>query len=229
MGDGEEPPLLSRSEALSLSSGTGNRNRAGKRNKAAGPRWRHACHVLLYAPLPTGSPQPPFAILESLEAGLSRELREELGPAAAGIELRPCHHRGAKAWTGSGRKKSGSDVGRLSSEDQVGAEAQPGSGRKEQSGSDVGVVTHFYIRRVSLEELGEIERGEKEAPEHGLEVQGLIRVPLGGGLPTFLQQGFIGDARAQLLGALHDMGWDPPQDMGSRNPPHDMGLSDPPP
>ena len=81
---------------------------------------------------------------ESLEEGLLRELREELGTAAGEIRLRPRHHRGARAW--------------------------PGSGRREKSGSDVGLVTHFYIRRLRLEELVEIERGEKAAQEHGLEV-----------------------------------------------------------
>ncbi|XP_010725759.1 U8 snoRNA-decapping enzyme-like, partial [Meleagris gallopavo] len=81
---------------------------------------------------------------ESLEEGLLRELREELGPAAGEIRLRPWHHRGARAWPGSGKRE------------------------KSGSGSDVGLVTHFYIRRLRLEELVEIERGEKEAPEHGL-------------------------------------------------------------
>uniref|UniRef100_A0A8C9FJD4 U8 snoRNA-decapping enzyme n=1 Tax=Pavo cristatus TaxID=9049 RepID=A0A8C9FJD4_PAVCR len=79
---------------------------------------------------------------ESLEEGLLRELREELGAAAGEIRLRPCHHRGARAWPGSGRRA------------------------KSGSGSDVGLVTHFYVRRLRLEELVEIERGEKAAPEH---------------------------------------------------------------
>lgn len=79
---------------------------------------------------------------ESLEAGLQRELREELGPAAGGVRLRRRHHRGARAWPAGG------------------------------SGSDVGLVTHFYIRRVLLEELVAIERGGPRAPEHGLEVGG---------------------------------------------------------
>ena len=66
MRDEEEtppPPLLSRAEALALPSGRGDRNRPGKRSKAAGPLWRHACHILLYAPLPAAGPEPRFAIL----------------------------------------------------------------------------------------------------------------------------------------------------------------------
>ncbi|XP_075580869.1 U8 snoRNA-decapping enzyme-like [Pelecanus crispus] len=190
----EQPPL-SRAAALALG-----RNGSGAR--AAGPGWRHACHVLLYAPLPAGSPPPGYAVLmqlrfdgrfgfpggllepggESLEAGLHRELREELGPAAAGLRLRPRHHRGAKAWPAGGAG----------------------------SGSDAGLVTHFYIRRLRLEELVAIERGGPRAPEHGLEVQGLVRVPLGRGLPVFLRHRFAGDAREQLLGALPVLGIRPP-------------------
>ena len=55
-------------------------------------------------------------------------------------------------------------------------------------------------------------------PQSHTQVQGLVRVPLGGGLPTFLQQGFIGDARKQLLGALPGLG-DPPD--GDHSPPPD--------
>ncbi|XP_072705132.1 U8 snoRNA-decapping enzyme-like isoform X2 [Ciconia boyciana] len=190
---GEQQPPLSRAAALALG-----RNGTGKR--ATGPGWRHACHVLLYAPLPAGSPPPGYAVLlrfdgrfgfpgglvepggESLEAGLNRELREELGPAATGLSLRPHHHRGAKAWPVEGGG----------------------------NGSDAGLVTHFYIRRLSWEELVAIERGGPRAPEHGLEVQGLVRVPLGEGLPAFLRHRFAGNAREQLLGGLAALGIRPP-------------------
>lgn len=37
-------------------------------------------------------------------------------------------------------------------------------------------------------------------------MQGLVRVPLGGGLPAFLRHRFAGDAREQLLGALLALG-----------------------
>ncbi|XP_071657299.1 U8 snoRNA-decapping enzyme-like [Patagioenas fasciata] len=167
---GEQPPPLSREAALALGT-TGDR--------AAGPGWRHACHVLLYAPLPAGSPPPGYAVLmqlrfdgrfgfpgglveaggESLEAGLQRELREELGPAAAALRIEPRHHRGAKAWPGGGA----------------------GSGMMMGGGCCV-------------------------PPQ----VQGLVRVPLGGGLPIFLRHRFAGDAREQLLGTLPLLGI-PPQ------------------
>ncbi|KAK2510803.1 hypothetical protein Q9966_016804 [Columba livia] len=53
----EQQPPLSREAALALGA-TGDR--------AAGPGWRHACHVLLYAPLPAGSPPPGYAVLMQL-------------------------------------------------------------------------------------------------------------------------------------------------------------------
>ncbi|XP_037267436.1 U8 snoRNA-decapping enzyme-like [Falco rusticolus] len=191
----ESPAALSRAEALGL-----HRNAAG--NRAGEPGWRHACHVLLYAPLPAGSPPPGYAVLmqlrfdgrfgfpgglvepgeESLEAGLHRELLEELGPAAAELRLGPGHHCGARAWPAAGGG----------------------------SGSDVGLVTHFYIRRLPLEQLVAIERGGPRSPEHGLEVQGLVRVPLGRGLPAFLRNCFAGDAREQLVGAFPILGIQPP-------------------
>ncbi|XP_074427836.1 U8 snoRNA-decapping enzyme-like [Larus michahellis] len=211
---GERPPL-NRAAALAL-------GRTGTAT-GSGTGWRHACHVLLYAPLPAGHPPPGYAVLmqlrfdgrfgfpgglvepggESLEAGLERELREELGPAAGGLRLSPRHHRGAKAW--------------------------PAGGSGGGSGSDAGLVTHFYIRRVKLEELVAIERGGPGAPEHGLEVQGLVRVPLGGGLPAFLRHRFAGDAREQLLGALPILGIRPPptEEPAGDIPPPQPGESPP--
>ncbi|XP_031950829.1 U8 snoRNA-decapping enzyme-like isoform X1 [Corvus moneduloides] len=195
-GGEEQAPLLSRAEALGLGR---DRSGAGAAVPEPGTGWRHACHVLLHAPLPAGAPPPGHAVLmqlrfdgrfgfpgglaepgEPLEAALERELREELGPAAAALRLRPRHHRGARAWPRGG------------------------------AGSDGGLVTHLYVRRLRLDELEALERGGARAPEHGLEVQGLVRVPLGVGLPAFLQNRFAGDAREQLLGALPALGVQPP-------------------
>ncbi|XP_068027393.1 LOW QUALITY PROTEIN: U8 snoRNA-decapping enzyme-like [Melanerpes formicivorus] len=122
---------------------------------------------------------------ESLEAALQRELQEELGPAAAALSFSRGHHRGARAWPAAVTRGGG-------------------------GGGGGGVVTHFYVRRLTLGELVRIERGGPAAPEHGLEVQGLVRVPLGGGLEAFLGHGFAGDAREQLLGTLPLLGVCPP-------------------
>nr|KAF6475482.1 nudix hydrolase 16 [Rousettus aegyptiacus] len=109
---------------------------------------------------------------ESLEDGLNRELREELGDAAAAFRVERADHRSSR--TVSGRR----------------------------------IVTHFYVRRLTLEQLAAVEIGAPHAKDHGLEVLGLVRVPLYtlqdgvGGLPAFLENTFIGTAREQLLEAL---------------------------
>ncbi|XP_070597483.1 U8 snoRNA-decapping enzyme-like isoform X2 [Erythrolamprus reginae] len=158
------------------------------------PDWKHACHALLYAPNPGrlfGRIPLRFAVLMrfdgrlgfpggfvdprdiSLEEGLNRELCEELGPGAASLHL--------------------AEKDYLSSH----ASEQPQK-----------VVMHFYAKQLSLEEFRMVEEGAIQAKDHGLEVMGLIRVPLYilrdgvGGLPMFLSNTFIGNAREQLIHAL---------------------------
>ncbi|XP_007420568.1 U8 snoRNA-decapping enzyme [Python bivittatus] len=175
-----EPRALAKAEALSLGP----------------PGWKHACHALLYAPNPGrlfGKIPLRFAVLMqmrfdgrlgfpggfvdprdiSLEEGLNRELCEELGPAAASF--------------------------RLAEEDYVSSHVSEQPQR---------VVMHFYAKQISLEELRVVEEGATQAKDHGFEVMGLIRVPLYilrdgiGGLPAFLSNAFIGNAREQLIHAL---------------------------
>ena len=73
------------------------------------------------------------------------------------------------------------------------------------------VVAHFYAKRLTPEQLQAVEARAPQAKDHGLEVLGLVRVPLYilcdgvGGLPTFLENSFIGAAREQLLEALQDL------------------------
>ncbi|XP_044161455.1 U8 snoRNA-decapping enzyme-like [Bufo gargarizans] len=72
-------------------------------------------------------------------------------------------------------------------------------------------VTHFYTKELTLEELEAIEREGMFAKDHGLEVMGLIRVPLYtlrdgfGGLPAFLSNNFIGNSKSQLLYGLRTL------------------------
>uniref|UniRef100_F6SGG9 N-terminal amino-acid N(alpha)-acetyltransferase NatA n=1 Tax=Ornithorhynchus anatinus TaxID=9258 RepID=F6SGG9_ORNAN len=74
------------------------------------------------------------------------------------------------------------------------------------------VVAHFYAKQLTLEELLAVEVGATRAKDHGLEVLGLVRVPLYvlqdgvGGLPAFLENSFIGVAREQLVDALQGLG-----------------------
>uniref|UniRef100_A0A8C0Z3C0 U8 snoRNA-decapping enzyme n=1 Tax=Canis lupus familiaris TaxID=9615 RepID=A0A8C0Z3C0_CANLF len=165
---------------------------------ALGPGWRHACHALLYAPDPGllfGRIPLRYAVLMqmrfdgrlgfpgglvnlqdgSLEAGLRRELSEELGEAAAHVPLERADYRSSHAGPGP------------------------------------RVVAHFYAKQLTLEQLLAVEKGAPRAKDHGLEVLGLVRVPLYtlrdgvGGLPAFLENSFIGAAKEQLLEALQDL------------------------
>ncbi|KAI4888914.1 hypothetical protein NFI96_028872 [Prochilodus magdalenae] len=74
------------------------------------------------------------------------------------------------------------------------------------------LVTHFYTKKMTEAEILEIEKAAvANAADHGLEVLGMVRVPLytmrkGGGLPFFLSHSFIGNSRAQLLETLRRLG-----------------------
>ncbi|XP_075820918.1 U8 snoRNA-decapping enzyme-like [Microtus pennsylvanicus] len=165
---------------------------------ALGQGWRHACHALLYAPDPRklfGRFPLRFAVLmqmrfdgrlgfpggfvdaqdSSLEDGLNRELREELGDAVAAFRVERSDYRSSHLMDGQ------------------------------------RVVAHFYAKRLTPEQLQAVEARAPQAKDHGLEVLGLVRVPLYilrdgvGGLPTFLENSFIGAAREQLLAALQDL------------------------
>ncbi|ERE75516.1 U8 snoRNA-decapping enzyme isoform X2 [Cricetulus griseus] len=162
------------------------------------PGWRHACHALLYAPDPRklfGRIPMRFAVLmqmrfdgrlgfpggfvdsqdSSLEDGLNRELLEELGDAVSAFRVERSDYRSSH----------------LAAKQRV--------------------VAHFYAKRLTPEQLQAVEARAPQAKDHGLEVLGLVRVPLYilrdgvGGLPTFLENSFIGVAREQLLEALQDL------------------------
>ncbi|GAB1294606.1 Nudix (nucleoside diphosphate-linked moiety X)-type motif 16-like 2 [Apodemus speciosus] len=85
--------------------------------------------------------------------------------------------------------------------------------RSSLADSKSKVVAHFYVKCLTLEQLQAVEAGAPRG--QGLrarEVLGLVRVPLytlrdgRGGLPSFLENSFIGVAREQLLDALQDLG-----------------------
>ncbi|XP_074062992.1 U8 snoRNA-decapping enzyme isoform X2 [Macrotis lagotis] len=166
-----------------------------------GPSWRHACHALLYAPDPGrlfGRIPLRYAVLMqmrfdgrlgfpggfvdpqdgSLEAGLNRELLEELGEGAAAFSLDRGDYRSSHA-TASPPPR---------------------------------IVAHFYVKQLTMDQVLALEAGAPRAKDHGLEVMGLVRVPLYtlrdgvGGLPAFLENSFIGAARDQLMEALQGLG-----------------------
>ncbi|XP_013871724.1 U8 snoRNA-decapping enzyme [Austrofundulus limnaeus] len=71
-----------------------------------------------------------------------------------------------------------------------------------------GLITHLYVKKLEEEQIQEVEKAcVSSAADHGLEVMGMVRVPLystirGGGLGFFLSNSFIGNARSQLINSL---------------------------
>ncbi|XP_031421538.1 U8 snoRNA-decapping enzyme isoform X2 [Clupea harengus] len=118
---------------------------------------------------------------ETLEAGLCRELQEELGTA---VPITPRDH--------------------------VASCPAP---------SCPDLITHFYVKKMEESEIKEVERAAVTmATDHGLEVMGMVRVPLyflkhGGGLPSFLSHSFISSSRSQLLSALQQFGLLSPREL----------------
>lgn len=163
---------------------------------------RHACHVMLYCDtraqlfgripirhiilmqmrfdgllgFPGGLVNPSE---ETLEAGLSRELSEELGLALP-----------------------------MSEDDHVESCYAPATSSSSSSSSSRRLITHFYVKKMEEEQIREVETAAAStATDHGQEVLGMVRVPLytlkgGGGLAPFLSHSFIGNARSQLIDSL---------------------------
>ncbi|XP_067836456.1 U8 snoRNA-decapping enzyme [Heptranchias perlo] len=162
--------------------------------------YKHACHAMLYAAEPgklfgkiplrhallmqmrfDGKIGFPGGFVDtrdgSLEEGLNRELSEELGCDPKWLRIAEADYASSHA-----------------------TEALPQK-----------VVAHFYTKRISLDELRKVEMSAVHAKDHGREVMGTIRVPLYtlrdgfGGLPAFLTNTFIGNAKDQLIYALRTL------------------------
>lgn len=75
-------------------------------------------------------------------------------------------------------------------------------------GEEEKILLHFYCKQLTEQEFFQLEKNGLSAKEYGVEVLGLIRVPLytrkrnNGGLPMFLKNNFAGNARENLLRAL---------------------------
>ncbi|KAL8164379.1 UNVERIFIED_CONTAM: U8 snoRNA-decapping enzyme [Gekko kuhli] len=163
------------------------------------PQWRHACHALLYAPCPDrlfGRIPLRFAVLmqmrfdgrlgfpggfvdpedASLEDGLNRELREELGPGAAFLRVSESDHMSSHASEKPQRVVAHFYAKRLSLEE----------------------LRTIEDRATHAEDHGLEAMGLVRVPLYTLR-DGV------GGLPAFLSNTFISCARDQLLHALETL------------------------
>ncbi|CAI5795975.1 U8 snoRNA-decapping enzyme [Podarcis lilfordi] len=175
-----ESRALSRAEALQL----------------APPDWQHACHALLYAPCPGrlfGKFPLHFAAL------MQMRFDGRLGFPGGFVD--PQDVSLEEGLNRELHEELGPGAASLHvAEDHYLSSHVPEGPRR--------VVTHFYAKQLTLEELRTLEDRATQAKEHGLEVMGLIRVPLYtlsdgvGGLPAFLSNTFIGNSREQLIHAL---------------------------
>ncbi|XP_011754235.2 U8 snoRNA-decapping enzyme-like isoform X1 [Macaca nemestrina] len=158
---------------------------------ALGPGWRPACYALLHAP----DPGILFGRLRLRYAILMQMLFDgRLGFPGGFVDSQ------------DSSLEDGLNRGLL---EQLGEAAaafrvERPDCRSSHAGSDAKSLT--------LEQLSAVESSATGAKDHGLEVLGLVRVPLYtlrdgvGGLPIFLENCFIGAAREQLLDTLHDLG-----------------------
>ncbi|MBN3284824.1 NUD16 enzyme, partial [Polyodon spathula] len=158
--------------------------------------YRHACHVMIYAPSDEklfGKIPVRYAVLVS---------KKKTKTSANHIDTVPFQTRFLAGLQRDENCFIGSPL-TLGESDHMCTHACSTPPQK--------LVTHFYTKKLSLAELQDIERGALTATEHGKEVMGLVRVPLFtlrdgiGGLPAFLSNSFVGNARCQLVDALRSL------------------------
>ncbi|XP_007937786.1 tudor-interacting repair regulator protein [Orycteropus afer afer] len=157
-----------------------------------GPGWSHSCHAMLYAANPGqlfGRIPMRFSVLMQMRFdGL-------LGFPGGFVDRR--------FWSLEDglNRVLGLGLGclRLTEADYLSSHLTEGPQR---------VVAHLYARQLTLEQLHAVEISAVHSRDHGLEVLGLVRVPLYtqkdrmGGFPNFLSNAFISTAKCQLLFAL---------------------------
>ncbi|XP_045241066.2 U8 snoRNA-decapping enzyme-like isoform X1 [Macaca fascicularis] len=192
---------------------------------ALGPGWRPACYALLHAPDPEilfGRLRLRYAIL--VRRGRAQPLSTMALPLPValplGVPANPSFLLSQMQMLFDGRL--GFPGGFVDSQDSS-LEDRLNRGLLEQLGE---AAAAFRVERpdcrsshagsdaksLTLEQLSAVESSATGAKDHGLEVLGLVRVPLYtlrdgvGGLPIFLENCFIGAAREQLLDTLHDLG-----------------------
>ncbi|NXX16075.1 TIRR protein, partial [Podargus strigoides] len=163
-----------------------------------GPGWSHSCHAML----PGGSPRDPRLCGRGGPTPAPRP-RAAMQMRFDGLLGFPGGFVDRRYWSledGLNRVLGlGLGCVRLTEADYLCSHLTEGPHR---------VVAHFYARQLTLEELHTIEISAVHSRDHGLEVMGMVRVPLYtqkdrmGGLPNFLGNSFVGTAKFQLLFAL---------------------------
>ncbi|XP_047420899.1 U8 snoRNA-decapping enzyme-like isoform X2 [Sciurus carolinensis] len=163
-----------------------------------GPNWRHLCYVLLYAPNPGmifGRIPLRYTVL------MQMRFDGRLGFPGGFVETQDRNLE--DGLNRELREKLGEAVSAF--------RVERTDYRSSRAATKTHVVAHFYTKRLTLEQLEAVEASAPRAKDHGLEVLGLVRVPLYtlrdgvGGLSAFLENSFIGNAREELLGALRDL------------------------
>ncbi|XP_036287387.1 U8 snoRNA-decapping enzyme isoform X1 [Pipistrellus kuhlii] len=169
---------------------------------ALGPEWRHACHAMLYAPDPgLLFRRIPLRYLVLMQMRFDGRL---------GFPGGFVHFPDQSLEDGLNQELL-EELGEAATAFRV-ERADYRNSYVSSASSAPRVVAHFYIKSLPLEQLKAVERGAPLAQDHGLEVLGLVRVPLYtlrdgvSGLPAFLENTFIGTAREQLVEALQDLG-----------------------
>ncbi|KAM4862416.1 U8 snoRNA-decapping enzyme-like [Urocitellus parryii] len=163
-----------------------------------GPNWRHFCYVLLYAP----NPGMLFHRIP-LRYAVLMQMRFDgrLGFPGGFMEMQD-----SSLEDGLNRELQ-EKLGEAASAFRV----ERTDHRSSRAGTKPNIVAHFYTKLLTLEQLEALEASAPRAKEHGLEVLGLVQVPLYtlqdgvGGLTAFLENSFIGNAREELLEALRDL------------------------
>ncbi|CAO2633755.1 U8 snoRNA-decapping enzyme [Lemmus lemmus] len=167
---------------------------------ALGPDWRHLCNVMLYAP----NPRKLFGDRIPLRYSVLMYMRFDgrLGfPGGFVPDRSPTLEDGLNNEL---LKRLGEGVSTFS--------VVHSDYRSSLADARSKVVAHFYAKCLTLEQLQAVEASAPLAKDYGLEVFGLVRVPLFtlqdgvGGLPAFLENSFIGASRGHLLEALQDLG-----------------------